>query len=79
MYHLNIAEHWKPPIPHPKWGTERGCQRHMQEVVPHMALTDLKVRKAKAEAKPYKMYDSLGLFVLVKPNGSKLWRQKYKH
>lgn len=43
-----------------------------------MALTDLKVRKAKAEAKPYKMYDSLGLFVLVKPNGSKLWRQKYK-
>lgn len=43
-----------------------------------MALTDLKVRKAKAEAKPYKIYDSLGLFVLVKPNGSKLWRQKYK-
>lgn len=43
-----------------------------------MALTDLKVRKAKAEAKPYKIYDSLGLFLLVKPNGSKLWRQKYK-
>ena len=43
-----------------------------------MALTDLKVWKAKAEAKAYKIYDSLGLFVLVKPNGSKLWRQTYK-
>jgi len=44
-----------------------------------MALTDLKIRKAKARTKPYKLYDSLGLFVLVNPNGSKLWRQKYTH
>ena len=43
-----------------------------------MALTDLKIRKAKQEDKPYKMHDSLGLFLLVNPNGSKLWRQKYK-
>lgn len=43
-----------------------------------MALTDLKIRKAKQEDKPYKMHDSLGLFFLVNPNGSKLWRQKYK-
>ena len=43
-----------------------------------MALTDLKIKKAKAKEKPYKLYDSLGLFVLVNPNGSKLWRQKYK-
>ncbi len=43
-----------------------------------MALTDLKIKKAKAKEKPYKIYDSLGLFVLVKPNGSKLWRQKYQ-
>ncbi|WP_104017812.1 tyrosine-type recombinase/integrase [Roseovarius nitratireducens] len=43
-----------------------------------MALTDLKIKKAKAKEKPYKMYDSLGLFVLVNPNGSKLWRQKYQ-
>lgn len=42
-----------------------------------MALTDLKIRKAKPRDKPYKIYDSLGLFVLVNPNGSKLWRQKY--
>ncbi|UXX81782.1 tyrosine-type recombinase/integrase [Roseovarius pelagicus] len=44
-----------------------------------MALTDLKIRKAKSKEKPYKVYDAHGLFVLIKPNGSKLWRQKYKH
>lgn len=43
-----------------------------------MALTDLKIRKAKPLRKPYKLYDSLGLFVLIKPSGSKLWRQKYQ-
>ncbi|OIP82833.1 MAG: hypothetical protein AUK37_08475, partial [Rhodobacterales bacterium CG2_30_65_12] len=43
-----------------------------------MALTDLKIKKAKAQERPYKLYDSLGLFVLVNPNGSKLWRQKYQ-
>ena len=43
-----------------------------------MALSDLKIRKAKQRDKPYKLYDSLGLFILVKPNGSKLWRHKYK-
>lgn len=42
-----------------------------------MALSDLKIKKAKAAEKPYKMYDSQGLFILVKPNGSRLWRQKY--
>lgn len=43
-----------------------------------VALTDLKIKKAKAQERPYKLYDSLGLFVLVNPNGSKLWRQKYQ-
>lgn len=43
-----------------------------------MALTDLKIKKAKGREKSYKLYDSLGLFVLVNPNGSKLWRQKYQ-
>jgi len=43
-----------------------------------VALTDLKIKKAKAAERPYKLYDSLGLFVLVNPNGSKLWRHKYQ-
>ena len=41
-----------------------------------MALTDLKIKNAKAKERPYMLYGPLGLFVLVKPNGSKLWRQK---
>jgi len=43
-----------------------------------MALTDAKVRKAKAGEKPYKLFDGDGLFLLVKPNGGKYWRFKYR-
>lgn len=44
-----------------------------------MALSDVKIRKAEIRDKPYKLSDAGGLFVLVKPNGSKLWQQKYRH
>jgi hypothetical protein len=40
-------------------------------------LTDAEVRKAKARDKPYKLYDSGGLFLLVIAGGSKLWRMRY--
>ncbi|MGB6194509.1 MAG: Arm DNA-binding domain-containing protein [Terracidiphilus sp.] len=43
-----------------------------------MALTDTAVRNAKPEPKPYKMYDREGLFLLVNPGGSKLWRWRYR-
>ena len=43
-----------------------------------MALTDIAIRNAKARSKPYKLADSLGLFVLVQPSGGKLWRLKYR-
>jgi integrase len=43
-----------------------------------MALTDTAVRRAGAKKKPYKMYDSGGLFLLVRPNGGKWWRFKYR-
>ncbi|MEM6481149.1 MAG: Arm DNA-binding domain-containing protein [Pseudomonadota bacterium] len=43
-----------------------------------MPLTDMKIRKAKPRPKPYKMSDSGGLFLLVKPSDGKLWRQKYR-
>lgn len=42
-----------------------------------MALTDTKIRQAKIKAKPYKLGDGDGLYVLVHPNGSKYWRFKY--
>ncbi len=40
-------------------------------------LTEMKIRHAKPREKPYKLYDSQGLFLQVYPNGSKLWRFKY--
>ena len=43
-----------------------------------MPLTDIKIRKAKPRPKPYKLSDGGGLFLLVNPGGSKLWRQKYR-
>ena len=43
-----------------------------------MALTDTAIRNAKAKAKPYKLGDAGGLFVLVQPSGAKLWRLKYR-
>ena len=43
-----------------------------------MALTDTAIRNAKPRSKPYKLSDSLGLFVLVQPSGGKLWRLKYR-
>jgi integrase len=40
-------------------------------------LNDRTIRAAKPREKPYKLYDGNGLYVLVQPNGSKLWRFKY--
>lgn len=41
-------------------------------------LTDAAARKAKPQEKPYKLADSEGLYLLVQPNGSRLWRMKYR-
>ena len=43
-----------------------------------MAIKELQVRSAAPRDKPYKLADGEGLFLLVKPNGAKLWRMKYR-
>ncbi len=43
-----------------------------------MALTDPKIRNAKAKEKPYKLTDGKGLFLLVNKKGVKYWRLKYR-
>jgi hypothetical protein len=43
-----------------------------------MPLTELEVKYAARRGKPYKLADGGGLHVLVQPNGSKLWRMKYR-
>jgi integrase len=46
--------------------------------MPTDKLTDTKIRQAKPADKPYKLFDGGGLFLLVQPGGSKLWRLKYR-
>lgn len=43
-----------------------------------MPLSDTKIRNLKGKDKAYKVSDFEGLFVLVKPNGSRLWQFKYR-
>ena len=43
-----------------------------------MPLTDAKIRSSKPAEKAFKVSDSGGLYLLVKPNGAKLWRWKYR-
>ncbi|MCY1406392.1 putative prophage CPS-53 integrase [compost metagenome] len=43
-----------------------------------MPLTDVKIRQAKAGDTPIKLADSGGLYLEVKPGGSKLWRYRYR-
>ena len=41
-------------------------------------LTDMQPRSAKPKEKPYKLADGGGLFLLIKPDGSKYWRMSYR-
>lgn len=42
-------------------------------------LSDTKIRSTKPRSKPFKLYDTDGLFLIVNPNGSKWWRQRYRY
>ena len=41
-------------------------------------LQDTEIRQAKAKDKDYKLMDGQGLFLLVKSNGTKIWRFRYR-
>jgi hypothetical protein len=43
-----------------------------------MALSDVKIRNAKAKAAGYRLTDSHGLSVEITPAGNKLWRYRYR-
>ena len=43
-----------------------------------MPLTDRQVKAAKPQEKKYKISDEKGLYLEVRPNGSKYWRMKYR-
>ena len=41
-------------------------------------LTDTKIRQTKPADKPQKLTNSNGLYLLINPNGSKLWRYRFR-
>src|SRR5688500_13808690 len=41
-------------------------------------LTDTAIRNLKPTEKACKLFDGGGLYLLVKPNGARLWRMKYR-
>lgn len=43
-----------------------------------MALTDVQVRNAKPQEKPYKISDEKSMYLFVTPSGGKLWRLNYR-
>ncbi|MBP6218862.1 MAG: integrase arm-type DNA-binding domain-containing protein [Oligoflexales bacterium] len=43
-----------------------------------MPLTEVKIKNAKSEEKPVRMWDSGGLYLEIAPSGGKWWRWKYR-
>jgi len=43
-----------------------------------MALTPIAIRNAKPRGKAYKLADEAGLYLLIKPDGARYWRFKYR-
>ena len=43
-----------------------------------MPLSDMQCRTAKPRSKSYKLFDSEGLYLEIRPSGTKSWRQKYR-
>src|SRR3546814_3571563 len=56
------------------WPPSRGPLQAENE---DMSLSDVAIRNAKPRAKPYKMGDSLGLFLLVQPSGGRLRSEEH--
>ncbi|HDL6628760.1 TPA: integrase arm-type DNA-binding domain-containing protein [Yersinia enterocolitica] len=42
-----------------------------------MKLTDTKVKNAKPQDKPYSLQDGSGLYLEIRPSGSKFWRYRF--
>ncbi len=43
-----------------------------------MALTDIKIKRTTAKTKDFWLTDEKGLRLLIKKNGAKYWRLKYR-
>jgi hypothetical protein len=45
---------------------------------PVTKLSDTKIRAARPRVRPYKLFDTDGLFLLITPTGRRWWRQRYR-
>lgn len=43
-----------------------------------MPLTEDRIFRCRPREKPYKLYDRFGLYMIVRPNGGRWWRLKYR-
>src|ERR671916_254900 len=43
-----------------------------------VALSSVKVKQVKPQAKAFKLFDEDGLYLKVTPNGQRYWRMKYR-
>uniref|UniRef100_UPI00391F9A9D Arm DNA-binding domain-containing protein n=1 Tax=Sphingomonas sp. BAUL-RG-20F-R05-02 TaxID=2914830 RepID=UPI00391F9A9D len=59
------------------WGYFGGYASQLGRSIPNGSQGP-KARYATKRAKDYKLTDGQGLYLLVRPNGSKLWRMKYR-
>jgi hypothetical protein len=41
-------------------------------------LNEARIRAIRPNARPYKLFDERGLFLLVTPSGGRLWRFRYR-
>jgi Arm DNA-binding domain len=57
-------------------GTESAFVPLCQQEEP--VLNDTRIRNAKPRERDYKLTDFDGLYILVRPNGRKLWRFAYR-
>lgn len=55
-----------------------GINKALKLIPPEMKLSATTVKTARIEEKDYKLFDGGGLYLLVKKNGSKYWRYKYR-
>lgn len=67
-----------PPKSDNSGGMNRGMACSMRGSCPQMALTVKEIQGFSKAAKPYKKADGAGLYLEIFPNGSKLWRFKFR-
>ncbi len=61
-----------------KAGEFKGRIRGVEMLGFGMPLTDIALKRLQPSERPYKRSDASGLYILVKPNGSKHWHLKYR-